>query len=113
VQQAPAAKCSSDAKFSSSVFLIGDAGDPQLPLASVDAPDANEPLIDPVLSALHAEVAEAVDTIGAERTAVIFLGDNVYPKGLAPPGNPTRAHGQRVLDAQITAIGRARGYFIP
>jgi hypothetical protein len=113
VPHAPAAKCGSDAKFSSSVFLIGDAGDPQLPLESLGAPVANEPLIDPVLSALRAEVAEVVDTIGAERTAVVFLGDNVYPKGLAPPGDPARAHGQRVIDAQIAAIGPARGYFIP
>jgi hypothetical protein len=111
--QTPAAACSGDAKFSSSLFLIGDTGDPQLPLEPPETPVASEPLIDPVLSALHADVAEVIDAIGAERTAVIFLGDNVYPKGLAPPGNPTRAHGQRVLDAQITAIGRARGYFIP
>ena len=116
VPQAPEAKCDSDAKLSNSVFLIGDTGDPQLPLepsGHPDTPVANESLIDPVLSALHTDVAKVIDTIGAERTAVIFLGDNVYPKGLAPPGNPTRAHGQRVLDAQITAVGRARGYFIP
>ena len=114
--QTPAATCSSDAELSSSVFLIGDAGDPQLPLEPVGAPDApvaNEQLIDPVLSALRADVATAIEAIGAEHTGVIFLGDNVYPKGLAPPGNPTRAHGQRVIDSQIAAIGGARGYFIP
>jgi len=100
------------------VFLIGDAGDPQLAENSPRPTTANpsgaqEPLIDPVLSALAADVETAAQRVGNDQTAVVFLGDNLYPKGLPPAGHADRKHGERVLDAQIAAVGSARGYVLP
>ncbi len=92
-----------------SVFLIGDAGAPELPEPT--AADPNE-LVEPVLVALARDVAASVETVGADRTAVVVLGDNVYPAGMPPPGDEDYARASRVLDAQIAAIGEARGFFI-
>jgi len=91
-----------------SIFLIGDAGDPELPDAK--AADPAE-LIDPVLAALARDVGASVAQLGADRTAVAVLGDNVYPAGLTPIGDKDHARGARILDAQIAAIGQARGLF--
>lgn len=65
-----------------SLFLIGDAGAP--------APD------EPVLSALRAEIRA---TPGP--TATIFLGDNIYPRGMPPEGAPMRPEAERRLKAQL------------
>jgi hypothetical protein len=99
--------CRTEAPVTDSIFLIGDAGDPMLP------DDGSSELIDPVLSSLRRRVDARVAMLGADHTAVIFLGDNVYPSGLAPPGHGDRARGERVLDAQVAAVGEARGYFTP
>jgi hypothetical protein len=56
-------------------------------------------------------VAASVEAIGADRTAVVVLGDNVYPAGMPPPGEKGHEHAARVLEAQIAAIGPARGFF--
>jgi hypothetical protein len=69
-------------------------------------------LIEPVLVALARDVAASVEALGADRTAVVVLGDNVYPAGMPPPGDEDYARTARVLDAQIAAIGEARGFFI-
>jgi len=91
-----------------SVFLIGDAGDPELP-----DPEAADPaeLIEPVLVALARHVAASVEALGADRTAVVVLGDNVYPAGMPPVGDEDYERTARILDAQIAAIGKARGFF--
>lgn len=65
-----------------SLFLIGDAGAP--------APD------EPVLLALRNEI-EA--TPG--QSAVIFLGDNIYPRGMPPEDAPMREEAERRLKAQV------------
>jgi hypothetical protein len=80
------------------VFFIGDAGAP-------------EPA-DPVLGALARDVAASVDAVGADRTAVVVLGDNIYPDGMPPSGAKGHERAVRALEAQISAIGRARGFFI-
>jgi len=79
------------------LFLIGDAG----------APD---PKGEPVLAALGRELAQA-----PEKSFVVFLGDNVYPRGLPEPEASDRRDGERRLDAQIDAVlhAGARGFFIP
>ena len=105
----PPIVCSTKAAVDRSVFFIGDAGAPKLPDTQQGSVD---PLVDPVLTALQRDVAKQVAQLGAERTAVVVLGDNIYPAGLDLPGGPTRAHGVRVLEAQIAAIGEARGLFI-
>jgi hypothetical protein len=91
-----------------SAFLIGDAGDPELP-----DPTAADPaeLVEPVLVALARDVAASVEALGADRTAVVVLGDNVYPAGMPPVGDEDYERTARILDAQIAAIGDARGFF--
>jgi hypothetical protein len=91
-----------------SAFLIGDAGDPELPKST--AADPAE-LVEPVLVALAHDVAASVETLGADRTAVVVLGDNVYPAGMPPAGDADYERTARILDAQIAAIGEARGFF--
>jgi hypothetical protein len=78
------------------VYLIGDAGAP--------APGG-----EPVLEALSRELR---DTTG-ERV-VVFLGDNIYPRGMPERGRPNRPEAERRLAAQIEAVTRsgATGYFV-
>ena len=66
--------CETEAAIRSSVFFIGDAGAPKLPKLQPGVPDA---LVDPVLQSLQRTVAERVADVGAERTLVVFLGDNI------------------------------------
>lgn len=79
-----------------SLFLIGDAG----------APHQDEP----VLAALGSLIAR--DTA---RSLVVYLGDNVYPRGLPAEGDPSRAEGLRRLEAQVAVLTShgVRGWFIP
>jgi Calcineurin-like phosphoesterase len=80
------------------IFLIGDAGS--------DAYDG-----EPVLR----ELALQSDSLRPVRQYVIFLGDNVYPRGVPPLGHPTRDDAERKIAAQVLAIrkGRAQGLLIP
>jgi Calcineurin-like phosphoesterase len=68
-----------------SLFLIGDAGKPA----------KGE---EPVLVALRRDVAPL-----ASRATVVFLGDNVYPRGLPPETDPDRPEMERRLDDQVDA----------
>jgi hypothetical protein len=79
------------------LYLIGDAG----------APD---PRGEPVLQALSRELGAS----GSERV-VVFMGDNVYPRGLPLPGEPDRKEAERRLATQLTVVTRAgvKGYFVP
>jgi hypothetical protein len=80
----------------STIFLIGDAGNP--------APD------EPVLIALKRQVAAAP----GERV-IIFLGDNLYPRGMPVEGAPDRSEAERRLLAQIEVATetKVKTYFIP
>ncbi len=79
------------------LLLIGDAG----------APDSHGQL---VLRALQAAASE-----DPARTTVVFLGDNIYPRGLPAPGEPSREGAERRLGAQLDAvrIGDLRAIFVP
>lgn len=91
------------AEIDSVLFLIGDAG------------EAN-PSGEPVLGALRIAIGEAVAAVGAERVAVVFLGDNLYPDGLLAESHPQRKALQRRLDAQLGVLaqpGKPLGIFIP
>jgi Calcineurin-like phosphoesterase len=79
------------------MFLIGDAGAP--------APGG-----EPVLKALSAELAKAPG-----QRVVVFLGDNVYPRGLPDSAAPDRAEMERRLDTQVDLVkaAGARGIFVP
>ena len=104
----PPVVCRTQGPVVASLFLIGDAGDPELPDPESENPDA---LVDPVLTAMAADVALRVEAIGPDRTAVAVLGDNVYPAGMPPPGEKGHERAVRILEAQIAAVGEARGFF--
>jgi hypothetical protein len=59
--------------------------------------------------------AADLSTRPAGRTAVVYLGDNVYPSGLPPAGDPYRAHAEATLLAQLRAFDAsgAQVYFTP
>jgi hypothetical protein len=80
------------------IFLIGDAGS--------EAYDG-----EPVLQ----ELALQSDSLRPVRQFIIFLGDNVYPRGVPPLGHPDRKDAERRLAAQVLAIrkGSAQGLLIP
>jgi hypothetical protein len=101
-----ASHCANRARVTQAAFLIGDAGEPTVAAArSAD-------IADPVLRGLHADVADAVATLGAENVVVVFLGDNVYWDGLPPEGHRDRRHGERALETQIAASPPARAIFL-
>ena len=83
--------------IATSLYLIGDAG----------APD---PAGEPVLQALSRDLASRAST-----RVVVFLGDNVYPRGLPAPGRPGRESAELSLTTQVEAVTAtgARGYFVP
>lgn len=79
------------------LYLIGDAG----------RPDRDG---EPVFIALTA------DALAAEGEKVIlFLGDNVYPRGIPPEDAPDREESERRLAQQVAVpvMAGARGIFIP
>jgi hypothetical protein len=94
--QTPSASVSPDAAIEATVYLIGDAGgaDPG----------------DQVLGALAAELRQRSDN-----TTVVFLGDNVYPRGIPPADDPGRAEAERRLLVQVDMLRGtgARGVFVP
>jgi hypothetical protein len=80
-----------------SLYLIGDAG----------APNRSG---EPVLQALNRDRSS-----GRVKSVVLFLGDNIYPKGLPERGEPERAEAERRIAGQIEAITSVggTGYFVP
>jgi len=80
------------------IFLIGDAGS-----AAYDG--------EPVLQ----ELALQSDSLRPVPQFVVFLGDNVYPKGVPPLGHPARDDAEKKVAAQVLAIrkGSAQGLLIP
>ena len=81
------------------LYLIGDAG----------APD---PAGEPVLAALIGDLQE--QPAEAERI-VVFLGDNLYPRGMPPSGSPDRAEAERRLRLQLEVGTRTQTttFFLP
>jgi len=84
-------------QVASTLFLIGDAGEPAR-------------RGEPVLISLRRELG-----LAGARAAVAFLGDNLYPAGLPAPGDRERAEMERRLDAQVDAVRDtgARVFFVP
>jgi len=103
--EVPASDCPGAEPVTHAVYLIGDAGAPRL------ASDGSSRLVDPVLASLAEQVEDSAEALGPDAVAVLFLGDNLYPKGLVPPDQRDRRRGERVLDAQIAAAGPASAYF--
>ncbi len=80
------------------LFLVGDAGVPAAP------PDS-----EPVLVALRAAAGAVPSPV------IVFLGDNVYPRGMPDSGAAGRAEAERRLSAQLAVLHAtgARGLFVP
>jgi len=80
------------------LFLIGDAGE--------SLPHGKEPTFQILLN--HASQQPKVSTI-------IFLGDNIYPKGLPDSTHPERQEMERRLNEQIAIVEKsgAHSVFIP
>lgn len=87
-----------DDSIQHTIFLIGDAGEP--------------------MEGKTEETFRLLTQLAAEqpvKRTIIFLGDNLYPKGLPTTENPERNEMERRLDGQI-AIGAesgARTIFVP
>lgn len=79
-------------------FLIGDAG----------SPDPDEPIIKLLKKHIHAPTAQA-------RSAVFYLGDNIYPVGLPPENSPLRKTMEGRMNTQLDILKGYRGerYMIP
>jgi hypothetical protein len=73
------------------LFLIGDTGNVQR-----DRPD---PVLNTLISHLKPE----------QSSAVIFLGDNIYPRGLPPIGNILRKDAENGLIAHHSALKNYQG----
>jgi Calcineurin-like phosphoesterase len=84
-------------QLAATLYLIGDAGAPS-------------PEGEPVLQALSRDLRAA----GGERV-VVFLGDNIYPRGMPDQQDPGRKEAERRLAAQIRVVtdAPAKGYFVP
>ncbi|MEO7987240.1 MAG: metallophosphoesterase, partial [Gemmatimonadales bacterium] len=85
------------AEVASTLLLIGDAGSPAR---------GGEP----VLRALERDAA-----VAPERTTIVFLGDNVYPRGVPDSASPARPDAERRLRDQIAVVREAgaHGIFVP
>jgi Calcineurin-like phosphoesterase len=96
VPSAPPVPSPSSADVETSLFLIGDAGQPTRD--------------EPVLTALRRLIAR-----DSSRSLVLFLGDNIYPRGLPRPGTPGYDSAAARLDAQIRVLTGTGvpGYFLP
>jgi hypothetical protein len=81
-----------------SLFLIGDAGS-----SAYDG--------EPVLQ----DMAKQSDSLRPVKQFIVFLGDNVYPRGVPPEGHPARDDAEKKIAAQVLAIrkGGAQGVLIP
>jgi hypothetical protein len=84
-------------EIETTLFLIGDAGEP-------DPRDADVPM-----DSLAAQAGAA-----PERSIIVFLGDNVYPEGVPQEGAAAWADARRRMAAQVRAVPEGgRGIFIP
>jgi hypothetical protein len=70
-----------------SVFLIGDAGAPSLTLPEPNFEILREQLM-----------------LAGKNSAIFFLGDNVYPRGLPVPTHPLREQGEKRLQKQLDIL---------
>jgi len=82
---------------SHTIFLLGDCGEHYV----------NS---DPLGDVLRKKISTAKSEV-----TVLYLGDNVYPKGLAFEGERLRKEGETVLDYQVQWVRglSARTYFVP
>jgi len=75
-----------------SLFLIGDAGAP-----SLKSPDLN-------LDLLRSQLVKTTN-----RSGIIFLGDNIYPKGMPRPGDEEHARAEKRILRQLEVVDGYKG----
>lgn len=85
----------SDDTLLQTVLLVGDTGHPKL--------DGQ----DPVLNLIAAQAAH-----WQQRMTAVFLGDNIYPKGLPPEGHRLRDISEQRLTAQLDVFAGFRGRLV-
>ena len=87
-----------DKKIAHSFYFMGDAGVSGKPEASK------------AIKVFKTALSQA-----SEHSTVVFLGDNIYPKGLPKKGDSGRALAENQLDAQLDAVADFKGetIFIP
>ncbi|MEN7550894.1 metallophosphoesterase [Rapidithrix thailandica] len=93
------AKPSSQEQITYSLFLVGDAGTP-----------LSESKVEPGLDLLRQQLQTT--QVAAD---IIFLGDNIYPKGLHSKEHPLRKQDEQNLTTQLELLRdfKGKGYFIP
>ena len=74
------------------IFLIGDAGEMK---------NGQHPVIQDLKKRLP------IDTVTF--THLIYLGDNIYPKGMPSQENPNRNTAEKLLDVQLNLFKKLRG----
>ena len=59
-------------------------------------------------------ISKQITTMDAE-SSLVYLGDNIYPEGLVKKKNSERAHGEKILKAQLDLVKDFKGktYYIP
>lgn len=81
----------------SSLFLIGDAGEPD--------PRGRSKVLDSMSAQMR---------VAPQKSVAVFLGDNVYPNGIPEEGRAEFADARRRLQVQVDAIpAGVRTIFIP
>ena len=87
-----------DKEIAHSFYLIGDAGNSELGTSSI------------ALQSFKQELTKA-----PTKSTAIFLGDNIYPKGLPKIGDENRAFAEHQLNVQTDAVKDFKGetIFIP
>ncbi|MEQ9412651.1 MAG: metallophosphoesterase, partial [Cyclobacteriaceae bacterium] len=79
------------------LYLIGDAGEPTVSSA-------------PYITTIESQLANN-DNV---HSSIVFLGDNVYPKGVEDEDHKNRNEGEQILSDQVTIAGdKSDVYFIP
>ena len=86
-----------DSLLQHTVFLLGDAGKPQL-----------QPL-EPAFVALRRQMQ-----LADSNSAIVYLGDNIYPHGMPAPNHPERKTSEKYLKAQLDLLKnfKGKGYFV-
>ena len=89
-----------DKKLVHTLFLVGDAGE-------LDVENTEENF---VLNAVKTQLASA-----NKASSLVYLGDNIYPRGMPKKDDPTRSISEKKINAQLKIVEDFKGdtYFIP
>ena len=82
------------------LYLVGDAG--------------SDELFDKKQKYQWENLRNELSEIG-ENSSIVFLGDNIYPKGMPKKDDPERANAEKYINAQLDILKDhdGRAYFIP